>query len=68
MGAPELEANAANGNLIGHRARVANEARVTGVAKARGGPRAIGMMRTESVAGMRHVDLGSGHPSMNGRC
>ena len=61
MGAPELEVNAANGNLIGHRARVANEARVAGVAKARGSPRAIGMMKTGHVSCMRHVNRGSGH-------
>ena len=67
MGAPELEANAANGNLIGCRARVANETRVAGIPKARRSPRAIGMMNTGHVAWMRHVNRGSDHLGLKRR-
>ena len=67
-------ASADNRNLIGHEARVRRRAKVGSGARAknevraRSGPRAVGVMRAESAAGMRHIDLGSGHPSMNGRC
>ena len=68
MGTPELGTDAAKGNLIGHEARVANEARVAGIAKARNGPRGIGVRKTGHVALMKHVNHGSGRLGVKKRC
>ena len=67
MGIQGSGAKIGNRNSIGHGVRVGSGVRVAGEVRARSGPRAVGMMRAERAASMRHENPGSGHPSVKRR-
>ena len=56
-----------NRNSIGHGVKAKNRVRVTDVVTAGSGPRAVGMMRAERTASMRHENPESGRPSIKRR-